>query len=200
VHDRHMYLLTVPFCIVMTVLLERLRLSQEATFSVSVALLICFLVLTFRHVGDFKNETTLYESALKVAPRSLALRGYYALSLLNDRRNEEGLDEFRITTEIAPQSPSVHESYAIALLFVGRDAEAFAEYQLALQYAPRGTRLDAFVRYKLATIELTQNDLDGAVAHLREAISIDPKGQKYHDALSQALRRQGKIQEADVEI
>jgi tetratricopeptide (TPR) repeat protein len=200
VHDRHMYLASIPFCMLIAGWLTHPPLPRRTSIAASAVLVGIFSMSTFFEVPRFEDELALYQSAMKVAPNSISLHGYYSLALLNYGRVDEALREFQKTTVLWPRSPDAHESYAAALSRAGREQEAAVEFQKALQCAPAPSPFRAFVLYRLASIELEQAKVVEATAHLQEATRIDPEQLNYHATLAAALRRQGLIQEADVEV
>jgi protein O-mannosyl-transferase len=200
VHDRHMYLVSVPFCLVAAALLTDLRLPAKASVIVSSLVLAILLIGTALQVPRFSDDTTIYASALKVAPRSVLAHGFYAEALWTYGRHEEGLREFKITTELSPQSSAAYERYGAALAEIGRDDEAMAEYAKALHWSTRPTLFRAFLLSEVAEIELERSEFPEAAGHLREALQIAPQTLNYHALLAQALSQQGRIEEADEEM
>jgi len=197
VHDRHMYLASVPFCMLLAAFLVRAALPRWASSAASAMVSTVFLAITFLEVPRFKDELTLYQSAMNVAPESINLHRYYAWGLLDYGRVEESLGEFRKTISLTPDSANAHEEYAAALLRTGREDDAAVEFQKVLQFTPSPTPFRAFVLYRLANIQLKRGQLSGATDHLREATQIDPQQLNYHAALAVALREQGLTQEAE---
>jgi hypothetical protein len=74
VHDRHMYLVSLPFCLVTAVVLTDHRLPRKASIVASSLLAAMLLVMTTVQVPRFKDELSVYKGALKVAPRNLLVR------------------------------------------------------------------------------------------------------------------------------
>jgi protein O-mannosyl-transferase len=200
VHDRHMYLVSVPVCLIAAACLTDPRLPAKASVIVSSLVLAILLIDTGVQVPRFSDDTTIYASALKVAPRSVLAHGFYAEALWTYGRHEEGLREFKITTELSPQSAAAYERYGAALAEIGRDDEAMAEYAKALHWSTRPTLFRAFLLSEVAEIELKRSEFPEAAGHLREALQIAPQTLNYHALLAQALSQQGRIEEADEEM
>jgi protein O-mannosyl-transferase len=196
VHDRHMYLASVPFCMLTAALLVESGRPPRLSGACATVVSGLLLVLTFFNVPRFRDELTLYRSALRVAPDSMTLHRFYARALLEYGQPDEALLEFQKRSHLLPDSPSAHEEYATALLRTGHDDQAAAEFNKVLQYAPVRTPFRAFALYRLATIELKQGKTSQATDHLREALQIDSQQLNYHATLAQALRAQGLDQEA----
>ena len=200
VHDRHMYLVSVPICLIAAALLTDPRWPTKASVIVSSLVLVILLAETAIQIPRFSDNVTIYTSALKVAPRNLLAHDFYAAGLWMYGRHEEGLQEFKICTELAPRSATTHGHYGMALVEMGLDDDAKAEFAKALQLSPRQTEFRAYQLSQLAGIELKQSEFSEAADHLREAVQIAPQSLNYHSALAQALRHQGLTKEADEEM
>jgi tetratricopeptide (TPR) repeat protein len=148
----------------------------------------------------FSDGISIYESALQVAPRNSLAHFYFAEALCGYGRYEEAFREFRITEELRPQDPVAYGSYAEALSEVGRNEEAAAEYEKALRWAASPAPYRAFLLYRLASIKVKESDAVAGEGYLREAIRIAPDAPSYHAVLAEALRRQGRVQEADQQM
>jgi tetratricopeptide (TPR) repeat protein len=200
IHDRHMYLVSIPVCLIVAVFLTDSKFTTRASVIASSLVLAILLVDTALQVPRFSDDTTIYASALKVAPRSYLANSYYGEALWNYGRREEGLREFEFVTELAPKSAAAHERYGAALGQLGREDEALAEYAKALQWSVRPTAFRAFILSETAQIELKRSEFPEAAAHLREAVQIAPKTLNYHSLLAQALTQQGRTKEAHEEL
>jgi tetratricopeptide (TPR) repeat protein len=200
VHDRHMYLVSVPICLIVAALLTDPRWPTKASVIASSLLLAILLADTAIQIPRFSDNVTIYTSALKVAPRNLLAHDFYAAGLWMYGRHEEGLQEFKICTELAPRSATTHGHYGMALAEMGRDDDAKAEFAKALELSTRPTEFRAYQLSQLAGIELKQSEFSEAADHLREAVQITPQSLNYHSALAQALRHQGLTKEADEEM
>jgi tetratricopeptide (TPR) repeat protein len=200
VHDRHMYLVSVPICLIAAAILTDPRWPTKASVIVSSLVLAILLADTAIQVPRFSDNVTIYTSALKVAPRNLLAHDFYAAGLWSYGRHEEGLQEFKICTELAPRASATHAHYGTALAEMGRDDEAKVEFARALQLSPRPTEFRAYQLSQLAGIELKHSEFSEAADHLREAVQDAPQSLNYHSALAQVLRHQGLTKEADEEM
>lgn len=200
VHDRHMYLVSVPFCLLLAEGLARMKFPRNASLIVSTLVLLLLLGETAIAVPRFTDEITLYENALRVAPRNSQVHLYYAFALWSNADYERSFREFRTTLELHSEDATIHGSYGDALAEAGHDEEAASEYAAALHLSLQPTPYRAFLLYRLAAIEIKHSHSTEATSHLREALAIAPQARGYHAMLAQALREQGRKREADDEM
>ena len=205
VHDRHMYLVSIPFCLMTAVVLTDLKLPRRVSIAAGAVLAATLAILTAIQVPRFKDELSVYESALKVAPRNVLLRRRYVEALWNripqvrepSALRDEALRQFRVNIDLWPELELGYERYGAALAQIGRDEEAAAQYRIALRLDTGGpTHLRASILYRLAELDLKLSKLQEAEGCLREALAIDPKAMSYHALLAQVLKQQGHEQEA----
>ncbi len=200
VHDRHMYLVSAPLCLLAAALLTDSKWPVKTSVIASSIVLAILLIDTAVQVPRFSDDTTIYASALKIAPRSFLVHSYYGEALWAYGRHEEGLREFKIVTELSPNSSASHERYGAALAEIGRDDGALAEYATALQCSEHPTPFRAFLLSEMAGLELRRSEFQEAAVHLREAVQIAPQALNYHSLLAQALTHQGRAEEAQEEM
>ena len=148
----------------------------------------------------FKDNLTVYASALQVAPNNLLVRSDYALALWAFGHHEESLQEFRTATELSPRSAQIHEFYAGELAQSGRDDEAVEEYAKALRWTESPTPFRAFILYEMANLEVKHSQPEQAAGHVREALEIAPQTINYHALLAHALLQEGRMEESNEEL
>jgi protein O-mannosyl-transferase len=197
IHDRHMYLVSIPLCLLIATVLTDLKWPAKVPILASSAAMAILLIGLAIQVPKFSDNDAIYASAEKVAPRSLPLHAHYGAALWGSGRTDEARREFQIATELAPQSPFTHEWYAGTLADLGRDDQAVAEYQKALELSGSAAPFRAYILSKLAKLELKHLKFPEAAAHLREAVRLAPDTPDYYPLLAQALTREGQTGEAD---
>ena len=200
IHDRHMYLASIPLCLIVAILLRGSALSRKTSLLASALVLAALLLETAVQVPRFSDNITVYQSALEIAPDSVTAHRFYATALWQYGRREEALGQFHRTVELSPESAQDRESYAEALAEIGRDREALTEYAEGLRYAPPASDLRAWILCRMARIEADHAELETALGHLRETLQIDPYAAPCRRESAQILRRQGQAQEADAEM
>jgi len=200
VHDRHMYLVSVPVCLLIARLSTDSRVSAKASVIVSSLVLAILLVATAAGVPRFSDDATIYASALNLAPRNRLVHEHYAEALWSYGRREEALREFKITTELSPNSDAGYERYGAALAEIGQDSQAMTEYSKALRCSSPQSAFRAFLLSEMAVIELKHAQFPQAAGYLHEAVRIAPETPSYHALLAQALAREGLSAQADDEM
>lgn len=199
VHDRHMYLVSVPLCLLAGSLLMDAIIPRNATIFASAAMLAILLADLALQVPRFSDNLSIYASAINVAPRSLLLHTYYGVALSGYGRYEDALREYRTAEEIAPQLPEVHGWCGGALADLGRDDEALAEYQKALDLMTPHSPKRAYIDSRIAELDAKRLNFRDAEARLREAVRLEPQMADYHASLAQVLNQQGQTREAEEE-
>lgn len=197
VHDRHMYLPSVGFCLLVALLISRLGLrARLVTTAVLIAVLTIALAL---QLPRFDNELTLYTHAIRRAPHNLELRLTYAYALTMYGQHERAIQEYEEIARFAPYSEDVFANLGMDYDDQGRLPEARDALARAVVLARRGSSLRTLVLFRLGAVESKLGELDSAERHLREAIALDPDGWNFHAALGEVLRRQGREAEAAVQ-
>ena len=200
VHDRHMYFTSVSICLIAAALLLDSRWPAKYAALAATATVAILLASLAMQIPRFTDDATIYATAIQVAPRSFLANSYYAQSLWNYGRTEEGLREFKFVTELAPRSANAHERYGAALEQLGRDDEARAEFNAALGCPPGPPESRALLLSEAAQLELKRADFSDAAAHAREAAKLDPDALNYHALLAEALRQEGRLADADEQM
>lgn len=200
VHDRHMYLVSVPLCLLAGALLTDSLIPRKASIFAGVAMLAILLADLALQVPRFSDNVSIYASAEKVAPRSLLLHAYYGTALSAYGRKEDALREYRIAAEIAPQSPKIREWCAGALADLGRDEDAMTEFEKALDLSAQQPEIRAYIDSRMAELDLKHLNIAGADTRLREAVRLDPQSAEYHALLARTLNLEGQTHEAEEEM
>ena len=200
VHDRHIYLVSVPVCLLVAMLLAQCIRQRRAFALAGAGITLLLAIGAWMQVPRFQDEVSVYASALKVAPQNSELHHYFASALWKYNRKAEAIEEFQTAIALRPGSIPEYTDYASALEELGDHRQALAEYRHALALAPPGNQARPQLLYHVARMEIATSDLEGAAAQLREAISIAPRALNYHAALADALRQRGDTQAAEEEL
>lgn len=200
VHDRHMYLASVPVCLLCAVLLAEAIRQRRAFALLSAAILALLAIESWRQVPRFQNELTVYKTALQVAPNNASAHRYYGFALSKFGRYEQSFVEFRKVIELRPESPAPYFDYANVLMQTGHDRDARIAYEQALAHGGPQWKERSYSLYQLAVLETRASDLNSAAAHLHEAIGLEPEALNYHAELSEVLKAEGHPAAAEEEL
>jgi tetratricopeptide (TPR) repeat protein len=152
--------------------------------------LVCLALAarTYARNSDWKDELSLWSSAVNVCPDSAKARYNLgkALELLPGRL-PEAIAEYRVSLRIDPNHADVHNNLANALAATpGGLTEAIAEYQAALRMEPDRAEPHNNLANALARIP---GRLPEAIAEYHEALRIRPDSAELHYNLANALLR-----------
>lgn len=177
---RYLYLPVAALCIgVVDALATELRsagaLSKPFTkrvVGVAVALyLIGSALLLHRFAYDFRDDGSLYGSAVRNAPDQAYGHAYLGLSLVNHGHPDEAVDYARTAVRIQPAEPKYRFFLGQALIRSDRSDEAVA---LAEQWLQDGRPIDA-PQYLLIVVDALENtDPRGATAAALACLRANP--------------------------
>lgn len=123
-------------------------------------------------MGNNKSAMGAFEQAAKLAPGNpLPMVAMAELHLRNGDA-KQALALLDTALRLDPKLPSARLAHADALAAQGSRDQARSEY-LAMLESAQGTQA-AVIHAKLAALRQAANDMDGAVAALKQAIKLDP--------------------------
>jgi tetratricopeptide (TPR) repeat protein len=157
-------------------------------------LLAACLLLTWRQLPTWRDDTALWQHAMTVIPSGIAHQG---LAKVWEKQGQ--IDQARLEYLEAVRydpSPLAHNNVGVFLARHGRHDEALEHFAQALALYPDYAK----AHYNMGQILLEQGKLDEAQRHLAEAVRLDPDFASGHYYLGLALQRQGKFREAEVEL
>lgn len=178
-------------------LLATLRVPSFVTATLGVAVVAAMSVLTYRQVGYWKDNFTLFSHVLDVDDDNFMAWASYGLGLMHQGKTEEGIAACRKAVSIKISPYNVH-SLAWALDRAGEEYwdEAEIEYRKAIEINPKNWK--AYGR--LAYICQERGHPADAVDAYRKAIEYWPYPSEYPSRLSQALEELGRVDEAIDEL
>ncbi|HTX36433.1 MAG TPA: tetratricopeptide repeat protein, partial [Bryobacteraceae bacterium] len=167
-----------------------LRRPPTARVAGAALCLVClaFAARTYARNQDWKDELSLWTSAVTVSPASAKAHYNLANTLeILPGRLPEAIAEYRAALRIDPNPADVHYNLANALSAIpGQLPEAVAEYQAALRVEP--DRVEAHNNLANALARLPGR-LPEAIAEYRTALRIRPASAEVHHNLANALLR-----------
>jgi tetratricopeptide (TPR) repeat protein/mono/diheme cytochrome c family protein len=180
---------------------QRVRFGQKSTDEMGSLWLQVFSrtphqrPLLERAVGlkMIREDIVGYEQQLSADPGSASVHQSLAASYLQLGQGNIGLFHLQESIRLNPASPFPYGNMGLALVNLGRPGEAVPYLEQALR---RKIPNAASVHNTLAVALHGQDRIDEALAHFREAITIDPHHSSALNNLGKALQQAGKPAEA----
>lgn len=207
VHDRYLYLpvLAVAICLAAGsgqwsryAALSRLSHVRFAPVIVLTMMLGLYAFHVVRDQRIYRNDVALYERAVEVAPGKAALWNFLGYAYAQDGKPAPAISAHRRALELRPLQWQAHD-YLGDIYFAQGDFRRASEHFRAASARMQGA--DAALRWhKLGLALVRLGDDAQAEAAFRRALALAPPRLGYHYSLGQALRRQGRLAEAAVEL
>ena len=155
-------------------------------------LLLTLGLVSWQRCWAYESQETLWKDTLAKNPHCWVGYGNLGLALLQKRKVDEAITQYRESLKINPFDAQSHNNLGNALRQKRRVDEAIVEYRESLQidpgFAPAHNNLGN---------ALKQNGrLDEAIVEYREAIKSDPVYVVAHNNLGVALLQKGRVEEA----
>ena len=181
---------------------------------------------TFLRVRDYRTVLSIWEDALRKAPRSTSVRNNLGNAYAYAGDLDKALEQYRESVRINPNHPLAHFNIGFTLVHQNRHAEAIAhlqeairirqadadaQYILGLALAKSGRPAEGLPHFEIA-LELKPDDGEvrrdyasalqavgrypDAVHHFREALRTRPQDQAAHSWLGNALTSMGQHEAA----
>jgi eukaryotic-like serine/threonine-protein kinase len=138
----------------------------------------------------WKDSEKEYRRALELNPNSAETHYFYAFTiLLQEKRFDQALEEFRLALALDPLSPIMNTNYAVVLMDLHRYPEALAQFQKTLQRDPNFPP----AHFKLSQLYAATGDFANAVSELQKFLSTpgswSPDAKGYRDLAQAGLSK-----------
>lgn len=186
--ERYLYLATLGFCLLFGWVFERGMVADRTIQRVPVmracwmlfaAVLVLFTARCLQRNPDWKNDITLFESAVRANPQSALMRNDLGLNYLKFDQPQKALEKFHEALTIRHDDPVTYFSMAEAYIQLEQHKEAEASLKKAIELNPKYA--DAY--YNLAGLYALSNKHEDARKQLNLAM--------------QYFKDQGRAQEAE---
>ena len=111
------------------------RISASALVAVSVAVLLALSVVTWRQVGYWQDNVTLWTHALQVTDRNWLAENNLARALMSEHRTSEAIPHFFKAAEIYPDDPISNMNVATWEQQQGNLQDAIEHYRKVVAFA-----------------------------------------------------------------
>jgi tetratricopeptide (TPR) repeat protein len=226
--ERLMYLPSVGFCLLLGAVIAMLRSRFPSRLIVGVAVLLIGLggARAALRIPDWKDDFSLYHSAMMVSPRSARIHHNLGNAYLRRGELREAEAQFRDALAIYPDFNDARVNLGTSLIQQGRAAEALAPLTAAARRAPgnadiannvgnayralgrtgeaeewyeRALNLDgtsALAWNNLGAVDLARGNTARAVERLRTAVRLEPDSAIFRVNLGDALVTAERLPEA----
>jgi protein O-mannosyl-transferase len=198
--DRYTYVPLVGLFIIMAfgigdAIAARPRLLRIAWVAGAVCLAACS-ALTFRTIGYWKDDLTLYTRAVSVTKDNYFMLTSMAAALGNRGEIDKAL-------ECAAKAVALRPSFGRAQVMMGTLLQEKGQVEEALAYCRRGAELEPKAKDTQLNLALAYMRLGNAAEaefYSRKALEIDPQWAQGYDLLGLVLATEGKFEEAEANL
>lgn len=139
-------------------------------FALAMAVLLILSFLTWKQVGYWRDNVTLYDHAARVVPDNYWASNNLGAALASRGQIDAAMTWFAESLKIMPYYPGANQNMAVALYKQGRYEEAVPLLERALKLQPRNPEL----HITLGAVLLKMNRNAEAAAHFQEALDLRP--------------------------
>lgn len=198
--DRYMYIPLIGIFIVVAwglpELLANWRYKKKVLSIAAVIIVPALMMITWKQVGHWKDDVTLFRHALIVADKEyprIAL-AYYNLgvALGEQEKFHEAVSHYKEAIKLMPTYAEAHFNLGISLSNLGELEEAIPHFRETIQLEPGFARAHNNLGNALTTTQKT----DEAITHYQEAIRLMPDYAQAHNNLGISLEERGDIESA----
>jgi Flp pilus assembly protein TadD len=231
--DRYTYLPLVGPIIAVVWLLRGLAVGPRGRMLLRVLALTALAAcsaLSWRQVGYWRDDVTLYTHALRVTERNYLAHNSLGKALLAGGDLDGAQAHFEQARRIQPEFADVHNSFGVLAIQKGRLEEAVDHFARAIELSPDFARFESNlggVLARLGRLDRAEHHLERAVRlapdlvdahanlgmllgergrlarsveHLRRAVQLDPESPRTRYPLGLALARHGQADEAEEQL
>lgn len=182
--DRYSYLSCLGWALVFGYGVQSTLKKSKAAAAAAACVLLALAVLSWRRAQAWKDDESLWASAVAAAPSAVVPRLNYGLALAGKRRLEEAIAVYKEGEALVPDNAEfpTHHGWVLLELRDYPGAEALLRRALALSpdHVPALTYLSVAL--------INQRRPAEAVPLLRRAIELEPNSPIVRDDLEAALR------------
>lgn len=156
-----------------------------------------FAAFLLRQDGELKKAEQVVRDTLRARPENSKLRSYLVLLLREAEKFEAAKAVLLEALEEDPENEATLFTYAIVLHDLDQEQDAISTMERVLSLNPQNSDALNYIAYTLAE---RAEELERAEQLVRRALAIRSDDGYYLDTLGWVLFKQGRVQEALVEI
>jgi Flp pilus assembly protein TadD len=150
------------------------RLPGSWPASAAAILIIVFGCLTYRQVGYWRDNETLWRYTMTVTERNYVAHNNLAIALARQGRSDEAVVEFRSAMALHKYPPAQMVALAVYELRVGHPQEAIEECNAALHNSS-DSKVQAATWSQLGNARLQLHDYEQSADNYRNALRLNPE-------------------------
>jgi protein O-mannosyl-transferase len=154
--------------------------------------LACCVAATSRQVGYWRNNTSLYQHALRVTSGNYLVHNNLGNMLTDDRKLAEAANEYQEVIRLKPTAAKPYNNLGKVYALQDKLSEAMPLFARAISLDPKMEE----AHYNLGHADLQMSNTTEAVAELRTALRLNPDDGPAQQDLADALIKSGKAAEA----
>jgi tetratricopeptide (TPR) repeat protein len=147
-------------------------------------------------VPTWKEALEHFETALRLRPQYAEASNMAGVCRLESGDAAAAAELFRAALKAKPDAGGMHFNLGRALEALGKPEDAFAEYTTAAK--DRQPYPEA--EMAMGNLLYGKGDLPASAEHFKAALAANPEIEEGHYKLARALRSEGKVREAQVEL
>ena len=179
---------------------ERWHIPAAAQASVATLVLAAFGVVTVINIGYWHDSVTLFSHAREVIPfANTRIETNLGAALVDDGRNAEGIEHFKIAESLAPDLFVAHFNIGYALAQAGDNSRALPELLEALRTATTSEEKSRALN-NLAAAYLDLGKDGQAEQAFSELLKLQPNSLAGRAGRGQAFFNMGRYDEAGVDF
>ena len=194
--DRYFYIPSIGLFIAIVFgladIAERRRVAPWLCAAIANVALLVLATLTNAQIHCWRDNFTLFEHALAVAPSSPAVEDSLGYALQKSGRLDEAAPHFEKALQMKPDDYMSLLYLGMTRFYQGRVPEAMEYAQRAIRSRPDSAKAHDLLGMALAN----QNRNEAALDEMRRAVELAPKDADIRNDLGLALARLGRMGEA----
>jgi tetratricopeptide (TPR) repeat protein len=159
------------------------------------AIILSLSAATYHRNNIWKDSISLFEDAVKKAPRQAAARSSLGIAYTEQMRLDEAIREYIIAARLAPNIAQVHFNLGYAYALKGQLNDAIQEYEIALRLKP-SSYFAAKVHSNIGIAYYTLGHLNEAIHEFKTVLSLNPNFAEAYYNLGIIYTKKGFIREA----
>jgi tetratricopeptide (TPR) repeat protein len=196
--ERYLYLPLVGFCMVLSILINkipnRLDLARSKNiarlkYSILIGLLTFYSLVTVARNPVWKDNFSVWANTVEKSPDNPIVHGGLGLAYQERGFLDEAIREFKTAIELGPNMDKNHYNIGRAYEENGLFENAIAAYKKAVKLNPEYT--DAY--FNLANLSMRLQLRKDAIYAYRRVIELDPADLEAYNNLGVAHAMQGEI-------